>query len=173
MSNQIYSSIQDRYQKLSDVEHILRRPGYMMGSMVLEEKLISIMDFKSKSDYSITERDVSYVEGLERVYIEILSNAADNAKRSKTAGVPIGRIEVTVTRNTISIFNEGIPIPTEWHEKHQMWIPQMIFFNLRSGSNFDDTTSENVSGVNGVGSKISNIFSSYFHLKLIRLSKTS
>lgn len=159
-------SVQDQYEKLSDIEHILKRPGYMLGSVVLEEKNIPIMDFSSKTEFSINERNVFYIEGLERVYLEILSNAADNARRSKDMKIPVGRIEVTVTKNTISIFNEGKPIPTEWHQKHNMWIPEMIFFNLRAGSNFNDASQSCFGGQFGLGAKLSGIFATNFKLEI-------
>jgi DNA topoisomerase-2 len=38
----------------------------------------------------------------------------------------------------------------------------MIFSNLKAGSNFDDTEERVVAGTNGVGSSITNIYSSKF-----------
>jgi DNA topoisomerase-2 len=56
--------------------------------------------------------------------------------------------------------NGGIPV--EKHPVHKEWIPEMIFSNLKAGSNFDDTEQRTVAGTNGVGSTLTNIFSKKF-----------
>ena len=52
-------------------------------------------------------------------------------------------IDITVENETnkllISIKNNGTPIPIEFDEKEQLYIPELIFGHLMTGSNFDDT----------------------------------
>ena len=45
-------------------------------------------------------------------------------------------------------------------------VPEMIFGQLLTSSNYDDSEERIVGGRNGLGSKCSNIFSSYFHIDL-------
>jgi DNA topoisomerase-2 len=59
--------------------------------------------------------------------------------------------------------NGGIPVII--HEEHKTWIPELIFSNLRAGSNFDDTENRIVAGTNGVGASLTNIFSKRFSIK--------
>jgi DNA topoisomerase-2 len=63
--------------------------------------------------------------------------------------------------NEISVWDNG-GIPVEKHPAHKEWIPEMIFSNLKAGSNFDDSEKRTVAGTNGVGSTLTNIFSKKF-----------
>lgn len=50
-------------------------------------------------------------------------------------------------------------------QKHNMYIPQMIFGNLLTGSNYDDAEKKTVGGRNGYGAKLCNVFSTEFVLE--------
>jgi DNA gyrase/topoisomerase IV subunit B len=54
--------------------------------------------------------------------------------------------------------NGGIPVIK--HKEYNEWIPEMIFSNLKAGSN--DDTEERVVAGEWVGSSITNIYSSKF-----------
>jgi len=157
---------QKEYEMLTDIEHVLIRPSSFLGSLVAEEKTIPLIDFNSVTDFVINEREISYIEGLERVYLEALSNATDNVRRSRDLGIPIGVIDIRTTKNTISIFNEGRPIATEMNQKHKIRIPEMIFFNLRAGSSFDDNVIKMTIGTNGLGIKLAGIFATFFTVEI-------
>ena len=51
-------------------------------------------------------------------------------------------IKVMVDRetNTISVYNDGDGIPVAMHPEYNTYIPSLIFGQLLSGTNFDDTT---------------------------------
>jgi DNA topoisomerase-2 len=51
------------------------------------------------------------------------------------------------------------------HAEHNEWIPEMIFSNLKAGSNFNDDEERLVAGTNGVGSTLTNIFSTKFRIR--------
>ena len=59
--------------------------------------------------------------------------------------------------------NGGIPVVK--HTVHDEWVPEMIFSNLKAGSNFDDSEDRLVAGTNGVGATLTNIFSVEFTIK--------
>ena len=40
--------------------------------------------------------------------------------------------------NTISVWNDGPGIPVEKHKTEKVWLPEMIFGQLLTGSNYDD-----------------------------------
>lgn len=157
---------EDEYDMLGEFEHILRRPDMYVGSTTLETKMMSLVEFLPDNNFRIVDREVRYVEGLERAYIEILSNAADNAKRSREMGIPVGKIDIRVTSKTVSIYNEGRAISHQWHSKYDMWIPHMIFFNLRAGSSFNDNMDRKYAGRNGLGAKLCGILSTSFEIDL-------
>ena len=48
-----------------------------------------------------------------------------------------------------------------------MYIPEMVFGHLLTGSNFDDSVSKVTGGRNGYGAKLANIFSKEFSLEIV------
>jgi DNA topoisomerase-2 len=94
-----------------------------------------------------------------KIFDEIISNSADEHKRNPK----LTKIEVNVNQSTgeISVFDNG-GIPVVQHKEHKEWIPQMIFSNLRAGSNFNDSENRTTAGLHGVGATLTNIFSTKF-----------
>lgn len=60
-------------------------------------------------------RMVSVPSGMIRLYLEVLINAGDNADRSRNQGVDIGKVNVSMNNKTVTIRNNGVPIPVEIH----------------------------------------------------------
>ena len=40
--------------------------------------------------------------------------------------------------NRISVWNNGQGIPIEIHKEHKIYVPELIFGHLLTGSNYDD-----------------------------------
>lgn len=120
--------------------------------------------FNSEAD-QIELREVSYVPGLYKIFDEILVNAADNKQRDKN----MNEIRVWVDREKgeIAVRNNGRGIPIEMHEKEKIYIPEMIFGHLLTGSNYDDDEQKVTGGRNGYGAKLCNIFSTKFILETV------
>lgn len=72
-------SIEQQYQKKSQLEHIMLRPDTYIGSVEFCEKQLMWV-YDSEED-KILQREVSYVPGLYKIFDEILVNAADNKQR--------------------------------------------------------------------------------------------
>lgn len=51
------------------------------------------------------------------------------------------------------------------HKEHQIYVPELIFGNLLTGSNFDDGMKKTTGGRNGYGAKLANIFSTRFTIQ--------
>ena len=62
----------------------------------------------------------------------------------------------------ISVWNNGQGIPVEIHKEYNIYVPQLIFGHLLTGSNYDDNEKKVVGGRNGYGAKLTNIFSTQF-----------
>ena len=101
-------------------------------------------------------------------FVEALSNAIDNVWRSNQTSTPCTKIKVTISSETgeISIWNDGCSIPIEKDEEHNVYIPEMIFGQLLTGSNYDDNGKRLTSGRNGLGIKLTNVFSSEFKVEI-------
>ncbi|KAI9786268.1 MAG: DNA topoisomerase 2 [Peltula sp. TS41687] len=147
----------EKYQKLTQLEHILKRPDTYIGSVERTEKQMWV--YNTQTD-AMEMRDVSFVPGLYKIFDEILVNAADNKQRDKN----MDTIKVTVDREKgeISVWNNGRGIPIEMHEKENIYIPEMIFGHLLTSSNYDDDQQKVTGGRNGYGAKLCNIFSTEF-----------
>lgn len=164
-SNPKKKTATDQYQKLSQLEHILKRPDTYIGSTEPLEQKIWVY---SNEEEGMLDKEVKIVPGLFKIFDEILVNAADNKIRDPS----MTKIEVVIDaeNNTISIKNDGKGIPVEHHEKENMYIPELIFGNLLTSSNYDDNEKKVVGGRNGYGSKLCNIFSTEFTLETLDLT---
>lgn len=150
----------ETYQKLTQTEHIIKRPDTYIGSTERTESQMwvynrekSLMEFKK----------ITIVPGFYKIFDEILVNAADNKQRDKS----MSYIKVTINREAgeITVENDGKGIPIEMHETEGIYIPELVFGHLLAGSNFDDAEKKTVGGRNGFGAKLCNVFSKEFTLE--------
>lgn len=150
-------SASDTYQKLSQLEHVLRRPDTYIGSVERRTETMWVYDVAKEQ---MAYRDTSYVPGFYKIFDEILVNAADNKVRDPS----MDTMKVTIDKDagTISVWNNGQGIPVEIHEKEQVYIPELIFGNLLTSSNYDDDEAKVTGGRNGFGAKLTNIYSTEF-----------
>ncbi len=159
-----FSSLEQKYTKLSHVEHILARPGMYVGSNKLASSDIWLHDKKLNM---MSKQTMNITPALLKIFDEIIVNAADNQQRDKT----MTKIEVDVKyvkkskTLSISVKNDGLGIPIKMHEKEKVFIPELIFGQLMTGSNFDDTVKRVVGGTHGHGAKMTNIFSKKFSVE--------
>ncbi|POW17206.1 hypothetical protein PSTT_00602 [Puccinia striiformis] len=147
----------ETYQKLSQLEHVLKRPDTYIGSVEAIKQYMWIYDKHSKI---MVHKEISFVPGLYKIVDEILVNAADNKQRDDS----MDTLKVTIDSeaNTISVMNNGKGIPIEIHETEKIYIPELIFGHLLAGSNFDDEEKKTTGGRNGYGAKLANIYSTEF-----------
>ena len=151
-------TIEEKYKSLSEVEHVLLRPGTYVNSTVLT-------DFVKEwvySDGRFEERDVRYVPALLKIFDEIFSNSIDESKRNKKLDTI--KVEIDRGKGSISVYDNG-GIPVVIHKDAKMYVPTLIFSKLRTGSNFDDSEQRDWVGTNGLGSTLTNIFSKKFTVK--------
>lgn len=159
MSAKRSKSASETYQRLSQLEHVLKRPDTYIGSIEFHELPMWICD----DEGHMVNKQVRIVPGLYKIFDEILVNAADN--KVNDPGMKQIRIVIDKEAKTISVMNDGRGIPIEIHQKEQMYVPQLIFGNLLTSSNYDDEEKKVTGGRNGFGAKLCNIFSSRFELE--------
>lgn len=151
----------ETYQKLTQLEHILKRPDTYIGSV---EKTEQQMWVYNKTTQLMEFKTITLVPGLYKIFDEILVNAADNKDRNPTT---MTHMKINIDRATgeISVENNGKGIPVEIHEKEKVYIPELLFGHLLAGSNFDDNEKKTTGGRNGYGAKLCNVFSTEFVLE--------
>lgn len=153
-------TIEQMYQKKSQLEHILLRPDTYVGSVERQQHQMWVYDQETEE---IISKSMSFVPGLYKIFDEIVVNAADNKQRDPK----MNKIEVTINpdENLISVWNNGNGIPVVMHQEHNIYVPELIFGHLLTGSNFDDDQQKTTGGRNGYGAKLANIFSTEFTLE--------
>lgn len=151
-------TIEEKYQEMSEREHILERSGMWIGSTKEEE---AQMFLYNRDTAKMELKDVTYIPGMLKLVDEIISNSCDEYRRKDNLG--LNKIEVSVALNgtMLSVYDNG-GIPVVKHKTAGCYVPEFIFGRLRTSSNYDDTEDRNVVGTNGVGSSLSNVFSKSF-----------
>ena len=149
--------IEDKYKKLDDIDHVLARPGMYVGSIKPHTANKWVLE-----EGKMTQRELTYNPGFLKIFDEIVTNSVDESKRE---GTRLNTIKVSVNKlnGEVSVWDNG-GIPVVMHQEHKEWIPEMIFSNLKAGSNFDDTEARSWAGTNGVGSSLTNIYSTNFEI---------
>jgi DNA gyrase/topoisomerase IV subunit B/DNA gyrase/topoisomerase IV subunit A len=114
------------------------------------------------------EVTASFSSALLKIIDEIFVNAHDARQRDKT--VTQFKISIDRTTGRITVFNNGCGIPVRKHDVlKKLYIPEMIFGELRSGGSFDKAEKENRTwgGRNGLGAKLTNILSTEFTVETV------
>jgi DNA topoisomerase II len=152
-------AIEEKYRKLDDIEHVLLRPGMYVGSTKPREEEVFLPAFGQEG---MESRRVTYNPAFLKLFDEILSNSGDEHRRNPKLNTI--RVSVDRTQNRITVWDNG-GIPVVKHPTHDEWVPEMIFSNLKAGSNFNDEEDRLVAGTNGVGSTLTNIYSTEFRVR--------
>lgn len=158
-------TIEQKFRKLNDVEHALIRPGRYIGSVkphTAETWLIG--GYPQVDDGKMVRQEITWNPGLIKLFDEVISNSVDHSKRPEGAHLDSIRVEIDMTKGQISVMDNG-GIPVVKHGEYDELVPTLIFGYLRSGSNFDDTDDTDVTGQNGEGATLTNIFSTSFSVE--------
>jgi DNA topoisomerase-2 len=148
------------YEKKDPIDHILLRPDMYVGSTTLKEKDEYVCE-QVNGVFKIVNRKIQTSAAILRIFVEILSNAVDNVSEKCSAI----KVDIDKVSGLTSVWNDGEHIPIEMNEKEKMYNHTLIFGNLLTGSNYDDTIDRTVSGKNGVGAKVCNVFSLMFQVE--------
>jgi len=146
--------IEDKYKVLNHIDHILLRPQTYLGSNKPHTANKWVF-----SGEKMMKEEITYVPSFLKIFDEIIINSVDESKRNPQ----LNKIEVTIDKESgmISVKDSG-GIPVVVHKDHGKYVPEVIFGNLMSGSNYDDTEDRIGAGTNGYGSKLTNVFSKVF-----------
>lgn len=151
--------VEEKYQMKSEIDHILDRSGMWVGSVMNE--IVDYNLYKPSENRIVTVSSSIYNAGLLKLVDEILTNSIDEFRR-KSSLYKIDSIKVSITKSgTVTVEDNG-GIDVAINKGTGIFIPEMIFGHLRTSSNYDDTQQRDGAGVNGLGCKLTNIFSKRF-----------
>lgn len=165
------ASISKKYVKLDQKEHVLTCPGMYIGSV--ETDVCDTWVYQ-QDEKKMVKQQLKYVPGLFKIFDEILVNAIDHAvrlkmKKPEEVGSCVKNIKVNIDKVTgvIEVFNDGDGIEVVKHTEHNVYIPELIFGNLLTSTNYDKDEERIIGGQNGIGAKACNIFSTSFRIETI------
>jgi DNA topoisomerase-2 len=161
------SSSNKKYVKMDPREHVLARPGMYIGSVEIDKTSMWVLN-ENKTE--MMKKEVDYIPGLFKIFDEILVNVLDHIIRlkSETGTVKhVKEVSVNITPTSISVYNDGEGVDIYKHEVHGVYIPELVFGNMLTSTNYDDTTERVIGGQNGIGAKACNIYSKSFEIETV------
>lgn len=173
MATQQVKDIGDKYRKHDLRSHIYELPDTWAGSSELTSVDTFVYDDASNK---MVKKSISYVPALYKCYDEIAVNATDQTVRLKQEAAAgkddvkqVRNIKFTIDQKTgwIEVYNDGDGIDIEVHPTYGVYIPTMIFGQLLTSANYDKNEEKTVGGKNGIGAKLTNIFSKEFIVETI------
>ena len=162
-----------KYQKKSDKEHVLDNPDTYIGSI---EKISSNVHIYDEETHKIIEKQISYIPGLYKLFDEGIVNCRDHAIRMEQLisssndenNYPVTKIDITIDDNgIITLTNDGNGIDVSIHPEYKVWIPELIFANLRTSTNYIKEEKKIVGGKNGFGFKLVLIWSTWGKIETV------
>lgn len=150
-------TIEQKYKELTETEHVLLRPGMYVGSVKPELSTQFVFDYK---DQTMVQKEVEYVPAMLKLIDEVVSNSCDEYRRKDNLGLT--QLNVTIMKDDTIVIEDNGGIPVVKHKEAGIMVPQLIFGRMRTSSNYNDEEDRTGLGTNGVGSSLTNIFSSYF-----------
>ena len=119
-------TVEETYQKKTQLEHILLRPDSYVGSTESVTQPMFILD--TDNEHRIVQREITYTPGFYKIFDEIIVNAADNKQRDPN--MDRMEVEINAKRGIISVMNNGKGIPVVMHKEHNCYVPTLIFGQL-------------------------------------------
>lgn len=139
---------------LSDREHVIKRSGMYIGSSAYEAHERFVF-----GEY----RSISYVPGVIKIIDEIIDNSVDEAIRTNFKYA--NKISVNIDKHKVSVSDNGRGLPQAMvitPEGESIPGPVAAWTRTKAGGNFGEDAQRMTGGMNGVGSSLTNIFSSLF-----------
>jgi DNA topoisomerase-2 len=140
---------------LSEIEHVLHRPGMYVGDTTIGDHDKWVM-----RDGSIVKEKVKIVPAFLKLFDEIISNSIDEGFRTDFKFA--NEIKIYVEDNgKITVNDNGRGIPVVEIPELNKTQAELAFTNLRAGANFEDDGHVSI-GTHGLGSTLVNILSRKF-----------
>jgi DNA topoisomerase-2 len=168
------ANVSAKYKKHELRDHIYELPDTYIGSV----ESVALDTFVYDDEQSaMVKKTITFVPGLYKIFDEIIVNALDHCVRLKTEIAkgetddvrPVKSIRISIDKESgqIEVYNDGDGIDITVHDTHNVYVPQLIFGELLTSTNYDKDTEKLWSGRNGYGAKATNIFSTEFIIETV------
>lgn len=149
----------------------IRNKDWAAGSSIVSEFKELIF-----ANNTLQEEKIKYPPALMKMFDEAIVNVLDQVQRTvnEKNNDMTKNIIVTFKDGTFSIYNDGKSIEIEVHSEatkvlkrgRDIYVPEFIFGVLHQGSNKSSDKSLTTGGINGLGAKICNCFSTEFTVEI-------
>lgn len=152
------------YKQLSQKDHVKLRSSMYIGSTQKQTMEMYVLN-EDKTKFIL--ENISFTPGMLKIFDEILSNAIDNFIKfpKKVTYVSVG---FNIETGTIEVKNNGPGISlvkVDTLNSGKLYKPCAIFSELLGGDNFNEEEDRIGAGCNGLGAKLTNIFSKTFNIE--------
>ena len=160
------ADLSKQYRKHTHREHILSLPDTYVGSIENSDDTQFVVDGEAFVEKTIN----NFNPGFYKLFDELLVNAHDHVVRllQRKSDDPVKTISISIVDGQrIVIRNDGESIDVEKHPEYGVYIPQMIFGELLTSTNYDKSEKKLVGGKNGYGVKLVNIFAKELKVSIV------
>ena len=162
-------SLSQKYQHKTEKQHVLDNPDSYLGS---SEQTDSNMWVFNNETNQIQLKNIKYIPALYKLFDEIIVNSYDHSVRMKNSNQPnknlVTKVDVSITEDgQITVNNDGQGIDVAVHPETKIYIPEMIFGNMRTSTNYNKDEKKITGGKNGFGVKLVFIWSSYARIETV------
>lgn len=158
-----------QYQRKTDKQHILDNPDTYIGSIENVDSQMWVYDDTRKQ---IVHKTIEYIPGLYKLFDEGIVNCRDHVIRMIHSPLLdkrfVTNIQIHVQEDgTIIMENDGNGIDVAKHPEYDVYIPEMVFGQLRTSTNYNKEEQKIVGGKNGFGFKLVLLWSSYGYVETV------
>ena len=155
------TELAQQYQRKTDKQHILDNPDTYIGSIENVDAPMWVFDEETQK---MALKNIHYIPGLYKLFDEGIVNCRDHVIRMLQSNAEdrklVTYIETSISADgTITMTNDGNGIDVAKHPEYNVWIPEMIFGQLRTSTNYNKDQEKIVGGKNGFGFKLVLIWS--------------
>lgn len=166
--------IDDTYGERQLREHVLNDPDTFAGSIIPQQDSV----WCYSEDSGLIYRDtITFIECFYKCFDELIVNMLDQHNRiedllAEDPGADLRKVtklQIWIDEQTgeMKLENDGEGIDIAKHSKKNKYVPEMIFGDLLTSTNYDKNKKRTVGGKNGLGAKIANIFSEEFTVETV------
>mgnify|MGYP001455289811 FL=1 len=165
--------LKKKYQKKSDKQHVLDNPDTYIGSI---ENIVNNSYIYDNNSNRIIQKNIEFIPGLYKLFDEAIVNSRDHVVRMNNSnefndnGIKnhnVTNINISIDDDIISVHNDGNGIDVCIHPEYNIHIPELIFANLRTSTNYDKDEKKIVGGKNGFGIKLVFIWSTWAKIETV------
>ena len=163
------ATVEDKYVYTTAEESVIAKDWAAGSKIPLETSEFVVRRPQATGGYVGEYTTVKYPPALWKIIDEPIVNALDHLVRCLGTDTPVTSIKVSIDRaGKVEIYNTGKGVEVAIHKvateklKRDTWVPTFIFGILHQGSNCSYSEGSIIGGVNGLGAKLSNCFSTEF-----------